>query len=374
MPPGVDGPWDWPQLRRSERPIREHRSALTVAPAWGVSAAPRTSGPLGRPGPWAEEAAAVERAYGSEETLHASLEEFARTLTTHEEARERLREGGVRSRLLDGRLGTHRARAEREEFLRSFRRFRAFDRPNVAHLFAGFSPSRRFAREFPEAVETGPLWPARFRRRRGPGRGPTLWLWYASPASSEAIVADVAEGLRRSGREVRLTVRSPRPWRSSPPHGVELRTEPVPAARWRREFSKASLRIVTGSRSLLDALELGGPFLYFNGVLGTGPSRRRHRPEKLVAFLAAARGSGWPAPLCRDLADFARGRRVREIVGRAARREGPWGRWPPLPGLGPYPTGRSDLGELLVRIAGELASAPGTAPAIVARLRERSWP
>lgn len=381
LPTSVDGPWDWPAHRRVSSLIPRHTSALTVAPAWGVSAAPRSSGPLGRPGPWAEEAAAIEAAYGPEHTLHASLEEFARTLTTREEARERLREGGVRSRELRGRLVGVPAERDRAVFARSFRRFRAFDRPNVLHLFAGFAFDRAFAREFPDAVQTGPLWPASARPCHGaklsgePPRGSPRWIWYASPASAEVIAGDLFAGLRASGRPVHLTIRTPHAWRRAVPSDLAtLSPHPWPAQRWQRQFTAARLRIVTGSRSLLEALELGGPFLYFNGVLGVGAARRRHRPEKLDAFLALARAAGWPRPLLRDLSDFARGRRVREIATHAARRDGTWRRWPRSPAPWGYPPGRDDLGRVLVDLARQLAAPDSSAVGIVRRLRRASYP
>ena len=48
--PAVDGPWEWPPHRTVRRLRPTARVALTVTPAWGVSAAPRRSGALGRPG------------------------------------------------------------------------------------------------------------------------------------------------------------------------------------------------------------------------------------------------------------------------------------------------------------------------------------
>lgn len=381
LPTSVDGPWDWPAHRRMSSLVPWHTSALTVAPAWGVSAAPGSSGPLGRPGPWAQEAAAVEAAYGPEHTLHASLEEFARTLTTREEARERLREGGIRSRQLRGRLVGVPAERDRAVFARSFRRFRAFDRPNALHLFAGFAFDRAFAREFPEAVQTGPLWPEsarsrdRAERTGGPARGSPRWVWYASPASAEAIAGDLFAGLRVSGVPIRLTIRTPREWRRAVPSEVAtLSSRPWPARRWQRRFAEAHLRIVTGSRSLLEAVELGEPFLYFNGALGVGAARRRHRPEKIDAFLAVARAAGWPRPLLRDLSDFARGRRVREIATHAARRDGPWRRWPPTPAPLGYLPGWDDLGTVLVEIARQLAAPESSAVRIVRRFRRASHP
>ena len=302
-----------------------------------------------------------------------SLEEFARTLTTGREARERFREGGVAARRIPARLRAE-PEPDRQRFRAAFAQFRAFDRPNVLHLFASWRPDRAFGREFPAAVPTGPLGsgPRASGRRARPRSG--RWVWYASPASAEEIAPAVVRGLAAAGRPIALLVRTSRPWRRPLPPGaaVALRDRPMPPAAWRRAFSAAELRIVTGSRTLLEALELGGPFLYFNGVLGHGPGRRRHRPEKIVALLEALRAAGAPADLRRDLADFARGRRVEAIVRRAARGSGGWARVPrPVPRRG-FAPGFEDAGAVIVRAARALARAPADAAGVVAALRAAS--
>lgn len=375
-PAGVDGPWAWPPLLRTGRPRPRATAALTISPAWGISAAPAGPPPLGRPGPWDVEARAIEAAYPPDRVVHASLEEFGRTLTVAEEHRERFREGGVPARALGRRAAAARRAGEAAAYARAFRRFRAFDRPDVLHLFATFAPSPAFARAFPAAVQTGPLWPGRGprRSRRRPAR--REWVWYASPASAERIAPAVAATLGAVAPKVRLFVRAPRRWAPSTvgTGRVELRTTPLPPPAWAARFASAELRIVTGSRSLLEALELGGPFLYFNGVLGDGAARRRHRPEKIVGLLRAARRAGWPVDLRRDLADFARGRRVAEIVERAARRRGGWGG--PWPRLGPsgFAPPFDDAGAVLLQTARALARRGASARAVVARLRAGSNP
>ena len=150
----MEGPWDWPSIERRPRIVRRAECAITVTPAWGVSAAPSVRGPLGRGGPWEVEARDVERAYGPDRTLHVSLEEFARTLPVRRETRERLREGGIPSRALRARVAAARRRGEVAAFDAAFRRFRAFERANVLHLFATFRPDPSFAREFPDALLT----------------------------------------------------------------------------------------------------------------------------------------------------------------------------------------------------------------------------
>ncbi len=375
LPRSVDGPWDWPRLTRTDR-LRPHGSgALTITPSWGVSAAPDRPGRYGRGGPWSEEAEAIERTYGPARTLHVSLEEFARTLSSPRENRERLREGGVRARDVVARLRQSRRRGEVATFRRAFVRFRAFDRPNVLHLFATFRPDRGFAREFPWAVQVGPLWPGRrprCRSRRSRDR-PREWVWYASPSTAERLLPEVTRGLHGLRPPVHLYVRAPRPWPGTVPSGpVTLRTRPIRSRTWEERFRSAEVRIVTGSRSLLEAIELGGRFLYFNGVLGPGTRARRHRPEKLLALLEFGRAAGLPEDVRRDLADFSRGRRVAEIVRRAATCAGGWDRFE-LPRRAvafrpPY----DDAGELIRSLARTMARPEVDARALVGELRRVS--
>ena len=372
LPANVAGPWEWPPVARRTRIRRPARAALTVAPSWGVSAAPSRPTRFGRGGPWEAEARTIERSYGPERTLHVSLEEFARTLPSASETWERLREGGVRSRELRGRYRAAQAANEVESFRSAFRRFRAFDRPNVLHLFATLRPHRGFASEFPEAVQTGPLgsghpvWsPARSRRRQH-----HEWVWYASPSTAERIAPEVLRGLSGARPPIRLYVRSPRPWPSvEGAAGVRVVATPVPPTAWRSRFRAAELRIVTGSRTLIEAMEVGGPFLYFNGILGHGPGRRRHRPEKIQAWLDLARRAGVPRALRTDLADFARGRRVAAVVDRAARGVDGWGRFPRSLGPTGFSPVRADAGTVLVAVARELARDRASSFEIVGRWR-----
>lgn len=343
-----------------------------MTPAWGVSAAPSRPGAYGRGGPWEREVAEIEAAYGTERVLHVSLEEFARTLTNTQENLERLREGGVPARALGSRLRDAQSSGEVERFRSAFRRFRAFDRPNVLHLFASFQPDAAFAREFPEAVQTGPLWPERFRRPRRPATRGTRpeWVWYASPASAERIAPAVAAGLAAADPTAFLWIQTPRPWTLRlPPDRVEVVSTPIPPAEWAARFARARVRIVTGSRTLLEAMELGGPFLYFNGTLGRGTRTRRHRPEKIAALLDLAARSGVGTAWRTDLADFARGRRVREIVERAASGTGGWSEFPrrwPVPSFG---TPFEDPGTLLVRVARAMVRPGARTSEIVRRVR-----
>ena len=373
LPRDVDGPWEWPPLERRRSIRRRSSAALTVAPSWGVSAAPSRPARFGRGGPWEVECRNVETAYGTDRTLHVSLEEFARTLSSRDETRERFREGGVPAQALGSRLRAAQKAHEVEAFRDAFREFRGFDRPNVLHLFATFRPDRAFGNEFPEAVQTGPLGtglrrPRPLRRRSE--SGPRAWVWYASPSSAERVAAEVIRGLSGARPPVQLWVRSPRPW-PSVPEGPRVRvvTEPVPPRTWRRRFRRAELRVVTGSRTLIEAMELGGPFLYFNGVLGRGAGRRPHRPEKIRAWLDLARTAGVAPGVRRDIADFARGRHVADVVARAARREDGWARFPRALGPVGFPADRSDAGRVIVAVARALAQPGARAPEIVARWR-----
>ncbi len=372
LPPSVDGPWEWPPVERRKRIGPRSRAALTVAPSWGVSAGPSRPIRFGRGGPWEVEAQNIERAYGPERTLHVSLEEFARTLPSLAETRERFREGGVPARALGARVRKARDEKEVEAFRSAFRAFRGFDRPNVLHLFATFRPDPAFGREFPEAVQTGPLRSGHPESTRPRSRGsrPREWVWYASPSSAERIVPAVLEGLRDVRPRVRLYVRSPRPWPSvKEMPGIRLVTAPLVPRAWRARFREAELRIVTGSRTLLEAMEVGGPFLYFNGVLGRGAGRRRHRPEKIIAWLELARRAGVARALRADLADFSRGRRVAEVVRRAADRADGWRRFPEGPAPRGFAAGRQDAGRVLVTVARELSRPGARASRIVARWR-----
>lgn len=373
LPRGVEGPWEWPKdLERTSVLRPRSRSALTVSPSWGISAAPDATGPLGRGGPWQEEARSVERAYGTGRTVHVSLEEFARTFPSRREVMERWREGGRPLRWVRAHLRSPGSSEEVTRWKSAFRTFRHFARPNVLHLYATFRPNPTFASEFPEAVQCGPLWPRRGLRWRPQHRsGRASWVWYASPASAETLLAPTLEGLASSPRRPFLWVRSPRSWRSAVPPGQgRLVTSVEPSSSWSRRFSEADVRIVTGSRTLLEAIELGGPFLYFNGTLGRGGARRRHRPDKIEALLQAMRAEEADPELLRDLRDFSRGHRVCATVQHAARREGAWARFPKGPWVGGFRSPYDDLGKLLVATARSLGEGESSLD-LVARVRTR---
>lgn len=367
FPRSVDGPWSWPPHTRTDRLVRRAPKALTIAPAWGISAAPSRDEPYGRGGPWEEEAGKIERAYGPDATIHLSLEEFARTLTSRREVRERWREGGIPSREIRRRARRRSFAREAARFHALYRRFRAFDRANVVHLYATFRPDRAFALEFPEAIQSGPLWPIRPTGPAPATNRRARWVWYASPASAERIAERVLRTLARSDPPPFLCIRSPRPWpRSIDPRLGALELELRSPSAWRSEFDRAQLRVVTGSRTLLEAIVQGGPFLYFNGILGAGSATRRHRPEKIDGLREVARLS---RPARRDLSDFARGRRVEAVVERALRDP------PRLPARfrehvrGQFAPEWGDAGALVVRIARAWERTPQPSGIFVRDLR-----
>jgi hypothetical protein len=321
LPRGVDGPLPWPKVHRVRAPARRTDRAVTISPSWGVCVAPPRDGPYGRAGEWAEELRAIERAYGPENTLQISLEEFARTLTSREQTLERYREGGVPIRTIRRRLREGRLDREIREFRRAYGLYRGFAVPNLLHLYATFSPSKAFQREFPSAVQVGPiLYPRVPPAARTANPTPREWVVYAGAASSDRMIPRLVAALAAADPDARLVVRpgastneatgAPRP----PAAG-----ERIGAQDWVKKFSRADLRIVSGSRTLLEALQIGGPFLYFNGTIGEGRSARRHRPEKLDALLVVWKRSGVSPVLLHDLSDFARLRGIGSIVRRAVR-------------------------------------------------------
>jgi hypothetical protein len=317
----------------------------------------------------------VESAYGPGATLHVSFEEFARTLTSRAQERERRREGGLPVRAIHRAMTSPSGRTTIRRAHVAYRKFRGFDRRNVLHWFPTFVRSRSFAREFPEAVQTGPFWPGFVPTRRpisSRGRSRTgvrTIVWYASPGSSPRLAERLADGVVSAHWPVHVDVRSPRPW--DPPRRAGMTWRFLPSLNplsWRRRFEGADLRIVTGSRTLLEAVELGRPFLYFNGVLGRGPAMRRHRPEKLEALLRCWAVGGASARWRRDLASFGRLQRVESVVRRLGDQPG-WDhgfprRCVPVGFAPPYDDGRHLLRSVMTRYDGG-----ATAETVVAEAR-----
>jgi hypothetical protein len=364
---------------RVERTLRiEGDRALTISAAFGVTAAAGHPGRFGRAGPWAGTVRALESLYGAGRVLHLSLEEFGRNLSAAQQESERWREGGRTGK----ELRVLRARADWTgrvaRMRRLYRKYRALDRANLLVVIPTFLPSRSYRREFPEVIQCGPIPPPPPARRpmlpnpaAGSSRAPANWFWYASPSTSPALIPGLRRGSEAARRRLRLTVRSPRPFPSGS-FGEQLsirRVDPLAARGWDRIFRGSDLRIVTGSRSLLEALELGGPFLYYNGAGGRGAARRAHRPEKIRGLLELWRRAGVAASLRADLRDFARGRRVGPIVLRALTEPGWRKTFPerPLPTGFPEPYGGGD--RLLRAIVADWSEGEPDSPRFARRWR-----
>lgn len=275
-------------------------------------------------------------------------------------------------REISRRLVGSAAAQEVRVFHEAYRTWRAFDRPNVLHLFPGFRPSAAFAREFPEAVQTGPLWPESSRRAR-PGPLDRRWLWYASPSTSGRLAAELAKAVpapEPGSARLEIEVRGPRSFRLPPGPGVRWRrVGPTSRSRWSHRFDTAGLRLATGSRTLLEAIAAGGPFLYYNGALNQGSRTRRHRPEKIEALLEVWRRHRVSPVLRRDLSDFSRLRRVAPIVRKALRDPGWSARFPPPSAAVDYPPKLADAGWLIDEWTIEWAGSTDPSSSVVRRWR-----
>jgi hypothetical protein len=348
--------------------------AVTIASQFGITAADGRDEPLGRAGPWALERAEIDRVYGPDRVLHVSLEEFARARPARELAEERWRESGRSARELRRRRRSPEARRERSEFVALYRKFRALDRPDLLALFPTFRRSAAFAREFPEAVQTGPLWPERAADPRSlRDQRMAHVLWYASPSTSDRLAPRLLRGLERTGRPVSLLIASPRRMELPAVPGVRARfLGRVSPRAWRGAWSRAHLVIATGTRTLLEAIQSGRPFLYFNGVLGRGRSARRHRPEKIDGWRSIVGAVEEEGVSAHDLADFARLRRVEEIVAKAIVSRGP--RRPPIAaaiGRG-FPEPFGDGLRLIHHVVERFAAGPDGASELVRAVRAES--
>ena len=365
---------DWTGIVRVPRPTPRAAKAVTISSQFGVTASDARPGPLGAAGPWAVERAAIDRAYGPDRVLHVSLEEFQRGRPARYLAEERYREGGRTARSRQSMRSSRAFRQEVAEFVRLYRKFRAFDVSDLLTIFPSFLPSRTFGREFPESVQSGPLWPEPLghRRQRSP-RGPVRVLWYASPSTSDRLAPRLLRALGAQPRPVELTVRSPRPLPLTPPRNVAILapTARSPSA-WQRTWAGTDFAIVTGTRSLLEAIRWGVPFLYFNGILGRGAAARRHRPEKIEGLVEFLRRSGVAPALRRDLAQFSRLQGLEAIVARSLA-----GR-PPLPGSFPRQVARGfppPFGDGITTVADlvqRFAAGRGGARALVREVRAES--
>ncbi len=369
-----DETFDWTGIERTVRLLPRSDRAITISSQFGVTAADARDEPYGRAGPWAIERAEIDRAYGPGHVLHVSLEEFARGRPMRELAEERWREAGRTERARRAKPDRGSSTEEVAEFTRLYRKFRALDRTDLLVLFPTFHRSTRFDRDLPEIVQVGPIWPERLETRRTSRRsGGLSVLWYASPSTSDRLAPLLIRGLERARRKVVLIVRSPRPMEIPPSERVrpEIWNARSPAS-WRGAWSRSDLAIVTGTRSLLEAMAWKVPFLYFNGVLGRGRSARRHRPEKIAALLRWMHASGIPPDVRRGLSDFSRLRRVEGIV--AASLNPPPAAPRGLPGsiARGFPPRFGDCGELVADVVERFAVGDTSPSELIARLRRES--
>ncbi|MCI4339816.1 MAG: hypothetical protein L3K06_00750 [Thermoplasmata archaeon] len=369
-----DPTFDWQGIRRSDRLRPRYARAVTISSQFGITAAEGRDEPLGRAGPWTIERAAIDRAYGPGRVLHVSLEEFARGRPSAELAEERWREAGETVRHRRDRRASGAVRADVAEFAQLYRKFRALDQTNLLTLFPTFERSHAFAREFPETVQSGPLWPDRaIRRQAHRFSREHVVLWYASASTSDRLLPRLVAGLERAGAPVRLVVRTAHPL--TLPVSRRVRLELVPSRSpvdWTRAWSRCDLAIVTGTRSLLEAIAWGVPFLYFNGVMGRGRAARRHRPEKIASLLRLLRGAGVPRVLARDLSDFARLRRVEEIIAKRVRGPRAFGPGVRATIAGGFPTPFGDAAEVLVDIVRRFAVPTGSEAELLRGIRQES--
>ncbi|MCI4322459.1 MAG: hypothetical protein L3K03_00295 [Thermoplasmata archaeon] len=369
-----DAPWDWPPACRPSRPRPTASRALTLCTNWGVTATPAHPGPLGHAGPWAPAVDSIESAYGTENVVHVSFEEFGRTFSSRRQEFERYREGGWPVRRIQQKLRSASGQRGIRNAHEAYARYRGFARPNVLHLYPSFQPAPGFRREFPEALECGPFRPDisrehAYRPRGRAGRTP-VWFWHASPGSSARLAQALDPVVEALGTQLILEYRGD-PWEHDPSsNAIEWRRlEHLPAPEFRRRFRAADLRIVTGSRTLLEALWIGGPFLYFHGVLNSGAHLRRHRPEKLEALLRLWKSQGVSPEVAHDLASFSRLRNLHPIVRRALEDR----RWASAFRRRPISRGFSapwhEAGELLEAIAHGWVEGRRSAPAWVQEVR-----
>ncbi len=144
---------------------------------------------------------------------------------------------------------------------------------------------------------------------------------------------------------------------------VDRLGELSPAA-WDGVRASAGLTIVSGSRTLLEAIRARTPFLYYNGVIGPGARARRHRPEKLLSLLRLGRRGGIGPTWRRDLLDFSRGRRVRAIIrSRLTARDA----GPTIDASDGFRDARSDGPRVLANIARSFAAETSTEASQFAR-------
>ncbi|MDE1820542.1 MAG: hypothetical protein KGJ23_09150 [Euryarchaeota archaeon] len=328
--PTAPGPIRFPPVRRLFAPARRGR-AVVLATWWGLSArrSDLEGGPL--PGPLEDAITRIVRSHGAPNVLHVSLEEFGSDQTSLSALDEGLRQAGWSAARRQRALASPQGRRQQCAYHRAFALARAAEREGVVHLSATFSPSLPAMREFPFLLPVAPfglggtaiLRPRVWDRGTSADLARSAVIWYASPKSSVGFAPAFLSALKGRSPKVLLQVRAPPALEEKllalPQDDVSVEVlEELSPSRWRSALDRAHLRVVSGSQSLVEVVRGGGPFLYFNGLVGKprGPTRAFRR-EKLLSLVRALDGLPRAGALSRDLLDFADGRNLRSVLRRA---------------------------------------------------------
>jgi hypothetical protein len=381
----------FPTVKALDEPVGDG-PAVVIATWWGMTARRTDSSGRPVPGVLADSVDRITAAHEASRVLHVSLEEFASAQSSMEASAEALRQAGWQKDHIKEHLSSSEGHNWVARYHDSFLSATAGDREDVLHLVASFSTSPQATREFPFLVQVGPY------RMPGPLphspiKGaenkvrPKVILWYATDCSSPRFATDLMQALTSVRSPLRVKVRT---WQGltqlfpSPLEGCNVTMAflgELSNAEWLSQLRNADLLIVGGSQSLVEALSLDRPFLYFNGYFPedrTPP--RAFRREKLSNLLLAWRRAGVSPRVLKDFADFADGRNLSEIVSRALgslpwRREvvasGFHGRMSPLL---TFPPGRADGSRYLLEVVRTFDEGKMNAVEVVRRLRTRTHP
>jgi hypothetical protein len=369
-------PLPFPPLQRWSQP-RGKGSAVVLITWWGVTG--RRVDEQGRPlpGPWASTLEVVRAHHGRDRTLVVSLEEFASARTAREVLTQMLWSSGERAQEVPAHLSGPEGTEFLERYRRAYRTYRGLSAPHVLHVVTSFRFDEGAWREFPEMLQVGPAWGHPPRRAFTVTSGRWRILWYASPPSSLPFARRLTLALRTLKKPMELHIRGALGGEcgslaSGPARGLEIRFHrELRETAWRRLRQGCRLIITTGSQSLLECLDRGQPFLYFNGIRRTRRGWRPDRPEKIESLLRAREGIGADATVSRDLRDFAAGRNLRRVLGRAL--------MDPLwradvvrrPSVGMFPLEAADGGLFVARLLRRFETFSGPVDLFVQRERER---
>lgn len=351
--------------------------AILLATWWGLSC--RTEDDEGDPvpGPWASSVTSVIRHRTPEEVLTVSLEEFGSAVPSRTFLSRQLATAGWSPGRVLRYMGSPQGKEHLFRYVSAFRRYRGASSPTTLHVVSQFAPDPEAAREFPFLVQTGPAEgsPRHKEPARVPESGPLRVLWYASPPSSRDFAPPLFAALSSLGRPVDLVLRTrdPELTEGDPgPSRGSLRVIPapeLPPEAWDRLEAEAHLRIVSGSQSLVEALEDRAPFLYFNGWVRTPSGKGRpFRTEKLLSLLSARGRSPAARSVNRDLWSFAGGRDLRAILRRALLSPA-WRAEVVRRAPSRFPPRYRDMGAYVVEVARSFSREAIPSPALVARER-----